>query len=198
MSEPTMEVGCPHGAWGIVHPCPDCGTPRHLSPSQHVTDRFLAEVVALSVSEARSGEHELEAIRQRVASATDVAPFPPAVGWPDSFPIAKADRRTLLRLLDEARAMVPCPFSGLARRTEAEATTAEREKLAADEIRERAERLWQYVEHKSDCLAWGPARDQLPDDHPDRCTCGLVAIIAEEDARAALSDPVPTGEQSDE
>lgn len=42
--EARMEIGCPHGAWGMVVACPHCGMPRHVSPSQHVTDRFLSEV----------------------------------------------------------------------------------------------------------------------------------------------------------
>jgi hypothetical protein len=40
----VMEIGCPHGSWGMVVACPHCGSPRHVSPSQHVSDRFLAEV----------------------------------------------------------------------------------------------------------------------------------------------------------
>ncbi len=38
-----MEVGCPH-RFGIVHQCPECGQPRHLSTSDSVTDRYLSEV----------------------------------------------------------------------------------------------------------------------------------------------------------
>lgn len=44
MTGPATEIGCPHGAWGMVVECPHCGSPRHVSPSQHVSDRFLAEV----------------------------------------------------------------------------------------------------------------------------------------------------------
>lgn len=54
MADPTptpeprteQEIGCPHGAWGMVVACPHCGTPRHVTPSEFVTARFLREVEA--------------------------------------------------------------------------------------------------------------------------------------------------------
>jgi hypothetical protein len=45
---------------------------------------------------------QVEAIRERDAASTDIAPYSPARGWPDSPRIAAADRRALLALIDEA------------------------------------------------------------------------------------------------
>lgn len=37
-----QEIGCPHD-FGVVYQCLFCGAPRHLSTSEHVTERFSRE-----------------------------------------------------------------------------------------------------------------------------------------------------------
>jgi hypothetical protein len=77
--EAVMEIGCPHGAWGMVVSCPHCGTPRHVSPSQLVSDRFLSEV------ERGEREYPSGAVEQPLPQQPEALPPCPICGKDDLF-----------------------------------------------------------------------------------------------------------------